>query len=180
LILNEIQRMLTELGTSIQPLFGPDVRWSHWEAANDGLMGGISQSRFMAESELAGIFLGNVSLEHQGGFASVRSPEFRVAEPNMHGLRLQVRGDGHIYTACLHTPGLQPGTSYRCRFQPPAYEWQTIELPFDGFVLMRFGQRVGVLPVNPERVRSMSLMISDRQEGAFALEVGSIVAYASA
>ena len=53
-------------------------------------------------------------------------------------------------------------------------------LLFEDFVLMRFGQRVGVQPIQPERIRSMSLMIADRQEGAFALEVGSISAYASA
>jgi len=173
--------MLTELReTAIQTLFGSSTPWNDWEPADDGLMGGISLSRFVAEDDLEGIFLGNVSLERQGGFASVRSPEFRIAPPHTHGLRLRVRGDGHIFTACLHTPGLQPGISYRCRFHPPAYEWQTIDLPFKNFVLMRFGQRVGVSPVNPERIRSMSLMIADRQEGAFALEVGSIVAYAAA
>jgi NADH dehydrogenase [ubiquinone] 1 alpha subcomplex assembly factor 1 len=172
--------MLMELQeTATLSLFDSSMPWNEWYSADDGLMGGVSQSRMVEESDRVGIFLGRVSLEQQGGFASVRSPEFRITRPNTHGLRLQVRGDGHIYTACLHTPGLQPGTSYRCRFQPPAYEWQTIDLPFDDFVLMRFGQRVGVMPVNPERIRSLSFMIADRQEGAFALEVGSIMAYAA-
>jgi monofunctional biosynthetic peptidoglycan transglycosylase len=170
--------MLMDLEDTLT-LFGPSLSPGGWVPANDGLMGGVSQSRLAEEHDRVGIFLGQLSLEHQGGFASVRSPEFRISPPFTHGLRLHVRGDGHIYTACLHTPGLQPGTSYRCRFQPPAYEWQTIDLPFEDFVLMRFGQRVGVMPVNPERIRSLSLMIADRQEGAFALEIGSIVAYAA-
>jgi len=165
---------------TVHELFGQGISWGLWEAADDGLMGGISQSRFLVDHDGTGVFVGNLSLENQGGFASVRSPQMGIRLPRASGLRFHVRGDGHFYTACLHTQGLQPGTSYRCRFQPVAYEWQTIGLAFDEFVLMRYGQRVGISPVKPERICGLSLMISDRQEGAFALEVASVGVYATA
>lgn len=162
-----------------QTLFGHEARWGGWHSADDALMGGRSKSRFVPGDDNIAIFLGTVSLEQNGGFASVRSPQFNIELPQPVGLQLHARGDGHIYHLCLHCAGLQPGTSYRCRFQPRAFEWQTIELAFSDFVLMRFGQRVGVSPVKPERISGTSLMISDRQEGAFALELASLAVYAA-
>src|SRR4051812_17301149 len=106
-----------------QVLFGHDTPWGDWHSADDTLMGGASQSRFDATGENPGLFLGSVSLERNGGFASVRSPQFAITLPRPLGLQFHVRGDGHIYSVCLHCAGLQPGTSYRCRFQPAAYEW---------------------------------------------------------
>jgi NADH dehydrogenase [ubiquinone] 1 alpha subcomplex assembly factor 1 len=145
-----------------------------WFAVDDSVMGGISQSRWENGDSAPPRFTGYVSLERNGGFASVRSPQLPISFAGFSGLRIRVRGDGQTYSLCLHSAGLLPGTSYRCRFETIAGEWQTVELPFEDFVLMRFGQRVGVSPVKPERITALSFMISDKQEGAFTLEVESL------
>lgn len=69
---------------------------------------------------------------------------------------------------------MQPGISYRCRFATVAGCWLESELPFDDFVLMRYGQRAGVNPVQPERISSVSILIADKIEGPFALELEEI------
>jgi hypothetical protein len=43
-----------------------------WRVVNDNVMGGVSTSRFEATNGVA-LFRGDVSLENNGGFASVRS-----------------------------------------------------------------------------------------------------------
>jgi monofunctional biosynthetic peptidoglycan transglycosylase len=145
-----------------------------WAAVDDGVMGGRSRSQFTATADGTALFSGTVSFENNGGFCSARSPDLPRGWGGCRAVHLRVRGDGKTYTLCLHTRGLMSGSSYRCRFTPPAGEWADVELRLERFVLMRFGYRVGVEPVNPAHVSGVSLMISDKQEGAFALEVARI------
>lgn len=56
-------------------LFGfdsPDAA-QQWQAVNDGVMGGISDGRFRITADQTMEFFGTLSLENNGGFASVRS-----------------------------------------------------------------------------------------------------------
>lgn len=155
-------------------LFCPHMPFVPWQPADDGLMGGVSCSSFARTADGHAAFRGCVSLENNGGFCSVRSPDLPERLAAQEAIALRVRGDGRTYSLCLHTRTLLPGTSYRCRFAPPAGEWVRVVLPFANFVLMRFGQRAGVSPVDPAAVTAMSLMVSDRQEGAFVLEVAEV------
>lgn len=159
-----------------QPLyrFCPHTQFAPWLPADDGLMGGVSCSSFARTADGHAAFRGCVSLENNGGFCSVRSPDLPARLTGGAAIALRVRGDGRTYTLCLHTRTLLPGTSYRCRFTPPAGEWVRVVLPFADFVLMRFGQRAGVSPVDPAAVTGLSLLVADRQEGPFTLEVAEV------
>ncbi len=46
---------------------------NQWRIVNDGVMGGLSSSKATIKDDKI-IFSGNVSLENNGGFASLRSP----------------------------------------------------------------------------------------------------------
>ncbi|MFH1739553.1 MAG: CIA30 family protein, partial [bacterium] len=46
---------------------------TNWRTINDTVMGGVSNSEFRVEEEGIGVFSGSVSLENNGGFASVCS-----------------------------------------------------------------------------------------------------------
>lgn len=145
-----------------------------WATTDDGVMGGASCSRFVFCPDGFARFTGVVSLENNGGFCSVRSPQLPAAVPDWDAVCVRVRGDGKEYAVGLHTPYQSPGTAYRCRFTPPAGTWADVLLPLDRFVLMRFGTRVGVMPAVPEQIRGVSFLISDKQEGAFTLDVSAV------
>lgn len=67
-----------------------------WEVTNDGVMGGISQGTWYQEDDYV-VFEGDVSLENNGGFSSVRVG-FRPVDLSAYdGIVLRVRGDGQKY-----------------------------------------------------------------------------------
>ncbi|MBM4058506.1 MAG: hypothetical protein FJ275_09770, partial [Planctomycetes bacterium] len=49
---------------------GPEAA-RQWQAVNDGVMGGVSDGRFRITDEGTLQFFGTLSLENNGGFASV-------------------------------------------------------------------------------------------------------------
>ena len=49
-----------------------------WRVVNDGVMGGLSASQFEINEVGNGFFHGHVSLENNGGFASVRHQPARM------------------------------------------------------------------------------------------------------
>lgn len=53
--------------------FETPVSTQLWQAINDGVMGGVSVSRLRFDSTGYAVFEGVVSLENNGGFASVRA-----------------------------------------------------------------------------------------------------------
>ena len=150
-----------------------------WRNIDDVVMGGISSSGFRIVDTVA-IFEGNVSLENNGGFASVRS------EPQDHdlskakGLLLRVRGDGKRYAFRLRTSASYDGISYESRFKTVADKWMAIDLAFEAFRPVYRGRQVrGADPLDLESIKTFGFMISDKQVGPFRLEVEWIKAYAA-
>ncbi len=142
-----------------------------WRAINDDVMGGVSRGHIHLEDGF-GVFSGEISLEHNGGFASVR----RNPEPfdlrGRAGLVLHVRGDGRRYQLRLRTNQLFDGAAYRALFQPPAGEWQRVALPWHEFEAVFRGRRLeDAPPLDPAAIRQVGLMIADRRPGPFRLEV---------
>ena len=153
--------------------FDPATPFVPWLPVDDPTMGGRSHSGLVPTDGGGACFAGVVTLENGGGFCSVRSPEFAPV-PDAAAVALRVRGDGKTYKVCLHTRHMLPGTSYRASFVTRPGEWQDLHLPLSDFVLMRFGTRAGVMPADPARVTAVSLLIADRQEGPFVLELSHV------
>ena len=71
------------------------------QPVDDRVMGGRSASRFRIAPEGIGVFEGVVSLENNGGFASVRSGIDNVDLGSAAGVLIRVRGDGSHYRLSL-------------------------------------------------------------------------------
>jgi monofunctional biosynthetic peptidoglycan transglycosylase len=70
---------------------------SKWYVINDGVMGGVSRSDIQRTAEETGVFAGVMSLESNGGFASVRADLGRRNLSAYAGLEIRVRCDGRTY-----------------------------------------------------------------------------------
>lgn len=146
-----------------------------WEAIDDRIMGGCSQStsEYIKDSGLH--FSGQVSLENNGGFASIRSEEGDFDLSRYKGLCLRVRGDGKTYKISLRTDLFYDGVSYQISFASAADTWQEISLPFDDFLPTHHGIKLTtVAPMDTANVKSFGLFIADKQEGPFQLDVAWI------
>jgi len=152
-----------------------------WVVTNDGVMGGISQGTWYQEDDYV-VFEGDVSLENNGGFSSVRVGFHPVDLSAYDGIALRVRGDGQNYAFGLSDSNSQ--YQYRLTFDTTVSEegeWLTIYIPFDMVTAKRFGRDVPMAdPLNISRIQGMNLIISDKQEGPFRLEIESIALYSEA
>ena len=148
---------------------------SAWVSVNDVVMGGQSSGELEGTSEGTALFSGSVSFENGGGFASVRTRPKRHDLHQHDGLRLRIRGDGRLYKLNLKLDGYLDGVMYRAIFQTKADDWQTIFLPFSQFEPTFRGRSAPDAPTfDASRIASFGLMISDRQEGPFRLELAWI------
>lgn len=152
---------------------------STWQIVNDGVMGGRSTSnaKFVSTEtgETALQFLGNLSLENNGGFASVRS-----AASGSLGLEagqtivLRVKGDGRSYTFNLYTPDRRTAFSYQLDFDSPPGQWTQVRLPVNNFVAHSFGRPLPNVPLVPSQVQAIGILLGDKKPGQFEILVESI------
>ena len=143
-----------------------------WQAVDDRIMGGSSQS---TPEHVAGMglrFTGTVSLANNGGFASIRCRSGQWDLSRYAGLKMRLRGDGNTYKFSLRTDHFFDGISYQAAFTTDRDLWQEIELPFAGFTPTHHGVKLQtVAPLDTSGITSLGLFIADRQEGPFRLDV---------
>ena len=149
-----------------------------WIVVNDNVMGGISRSRVSINPDGYMLFNGNVSLEYGGGFASVRSSYENWEIGNFDGFVIKVWGDGKSYQFRCRMGNNFDGVAYRHYFQTNNENWQEIRLPFSKFVPTYRGRILSdVKPLDPDAIRNLGLMISDKQSGNFNLKIAWIGVY---
>ena len=143
-----------------------------WIVVNDGVMGGLSQSSFTKPAADFASFTGDVSLRNNGGFASVRTRLAERLDPSAERLDLRVRGDGRTYQVRLRTDGNLDGIAYRTEVATEPGEWITVSLPLADFQpVFRGRSLVGAPVLRAEDVQQLGLMIADKREGRFRLDV---------
>jgi len=148
-----------------------------WMTVNDGVMGGLSQSgMFLTEDDTA-VFEGNVSLENNGGFASVRSRPEPLPTDGTSRVAVRVRGDGREYQLRIRTEDSFDGVAYRWSFKTRKDEWVTLEAPYADFVPTWRGRTPrNFPPIAASEIRQLGFLIADKEEGPFRLEVDWIKA----
>jgi monofunctional biosynthetic peptidoglycan transglycosylase len=148
-----------------------------WYVVNDGVMGGVSSGTIGVTADGVGVFTGRLSLENNGGFASVRADVSGIDLAGLAGLVLRVRGDGREYQVRLRTDERFDGITYAATFRTEPDRWLPVALPFAAFVPTYRGYTPrNTPPLDPAAVRQLGLLIGDKREGAFRLEIERIIA----
>ncbi len=135
-------------------------------------MGGVSEGKFKITDKKTLEFYGTLSLENNGGFASVWSRARKLGLEKGDVLVARVRGDGREYSMNLHVPRPLVAFSYRSMIQTKKDEWIEVKLPLDKFQGTSFGRPVrDAGPVNPQEVSGLGFLLGDKKAGPFKLEV---------
>ena len=152
-----------------------------WVRVNDGVMGGLSQSNLTLTQEGTATFAGTLSLENNGGFASVRTYPYDFGLGQYEGLAFRVRGDGRGYKLRLRGDDRLDGPAYEAGFETVTGTWITVQIPFGDLRPTFRGRRLLNRPaLEGAAVRQIGFMIADKQEGPFRLEIDWIKAYEGA
>ena len=155
--------------------FQAAINSTKWQVVNDDVMGGVSTSQFQLLTNGGAIFSGVVSLENNGGFASVRSTPVRENLNGTDAFVLRVRGDGRRYKFTVRTEAGFNALNYQAEFTTKRGEWEEHRLAFKDF-MPTFRGRVltDVPPLIPSKITSVGLLISDKKAGPFRLEMSWI------
>jgi monofunctional biosynthetic peptidoglycan transglycosylase len=146
-----------------------------WQAVNDGVMGGVSEGKLKITDQKTLEFFGTLSLENNGGFASVRTKAKKLGLKKGDSIVAKVRGDGREYTLNLYLNKPLMAFSYRATVQTKKDEWIEIKVPLDKFEATSFGRPVkeaGI--VDPKEINALGFMLSDKKAGPFKMEIESI------
>ena len=143
-----------------------------WRTINDSVMGGVSEGKCRITKEKTLEFSGNLSLENNGGFASVRSKTVKLDLDKYEGVILRVRGDGRPFYFNLHVPTAMPAFSHRVKFETKKEEWQEVRISWKEFRATAFGKELeNKSSLDPSKVNAIGVLIADKKAGPFKLEV---------
>ena len=152
-----------------------DIGIKNWTIINDDVMGGISNSTILINDKKNLIFKGYLSLENNGGFASSR---LDLRKENLNGIKffeIKLKGDGNNYKLRLRQKNMR--ASYSCDFKSQKNEWIIVNLPVEDFRPTWRGYTYSNYPdLDLDKINSLSLHISDKQQGRFNLEIEYIKA----
>ncbi|WP_428418619.1 CIA30 family protein [Methylibium sp.] len=146
-----------------------------WQAIDDRVMGGVSRSKLRHDPVGHAVFEGTVSLERNGGFASVRSSPDARGQVGAEACLIELRGDNKQFKLSLLTDDGFDSLNYQATFAAAGTDWQTLHLPLADFRASFRGREVTHAPaLDPARVRQVGLMIASRQAGPFELQIRRI------
>ncbi len=155
--------------------FGSADAVKDWQTVNDGVMGGVSEGKLKITDKKTLEFFGTLSLENNGGFASVRSKAKKLGLEKGDTVVAKVRGDGREYTLNLYLDKPLVAFSYRATVPTKKGDWIEVKVPLDQFEATSFGRVVrDAGAVKPEEVNALGFMVSDKKAGPFKMEVESI------
>ncbi len=151
------------------------VGLNNWSIVNDDVMGGVSTSYLSLNDENNLIFNGNLSLKNNGGFASSRMVITKKTLAGIKSIKIRFKGDGNTYKLRLNQNNRR--VSYSCDFKSVKDKWDEVNISIKDFKPTWRGYTYNDYPpVDLDKINSLGLQISDKQEGLFQLEIKYIKA----
>ncbi|NWK57126.1 CIA30 family protein [Verrucomicrobiaceae bacterium N1E253] len=156
--------------------FENNQRSLSWRTVNDGVMGGISRGSYSIGDKQTLFFKGDISLENNGGFSSIRTYGKRHDLSDYNGFEIKVKGDGRKYYLTSRANNRNM-LAFWHPVQTVKDQWVTVRVPFNKFYATSFGKRIPGLRLQPKNITSVGFMLYDKKSGTFSLEVDHISAY---
>lgn len=147
--------------------FTTQTKVKEWRVVNDGVMGGISKSSLALTEDGYGQFSGHVSLENNGGFASIQLDKVIQLSEEKKFIILHVKGDGKAYEFRLKGE-ISQSESYVQQFIT-SREWETIKLPISDFYPQFRGRKLNIPNFNFKNIEQVCFLIANKKEEDFKL-----------
>ncbi|MCH7228408.1 CIA30 family protein [Haloferula sp. A504] len=156
-----------------------EMKSSEWRIVNDGVMGGLSKGQMGVSEDGVLNFSGDLSLENNGGFSSIRTRKLEMDLGEAEGLVLRVRGDGRKYQWRFNTDARFRGmeVSFMAEFPTKEGKWTEVKVPFSDFTGSFRGMKLKDEKFDPSKISRAGLLLADKKEGPFELEVDWVRTY---
>ncbi len=153
--------------------FGQGKYGKDWMIINDGVMGGISDGQARLDEDSL-VFFGSLSLENNGGFASVRSRFNRYDFSEFKTLTIRFKAQGGNFSLMFE----QSRYFYNPYFAlglKPSEDWQEITIALRDLEQIRLGNKTGkTLGDKPLKAIRIGFIKADKKTTPFKLEIDYI------
>ena len=153
--------------------FSSTKDWSGWKVQNDVVMGGNSFSKLERSKEGNAIFKGYVSLENNGGFASVHYKFATKDISNYKKAYIKLKGDGKNYQFRVKS-NIEDKASYIYIFKTTG-DWQTVEIPLKEMIPTYRGRSLNIPNFSANEIQEVRFLIGNKRAENFRLEIDKIV-----
>jgi len=145
---------------------------SGWNIIDDVVMGGKSSSSFKLSPDGFGVFAGDVSLENNGGFSSVRYRFQKIKIKGYQKIIVKLKGDGKKYQLRIKD---NSGNyySYITSFSTSG-RWQDVEILLADMYPSFRGRKLEQPNFSKEYMEEMSFLIGNKKNEKFELLIDKI------
>jgi len=161
----------------MQPLIlftsSPNTSNTTWRVVDDGVMGGKSQGHAKVTEAGHLHFYGEVSLENNGGFSSVRYDLPKTQ--NISGYTkvvMRLKGDGIRFQFRLKAQANQRYS--HIQYFETSGEWEEVQLPLRDFYASFRGRKLDLPNFEADQLEEITFLIANKKAQDFSLKVAEI------
>jgi hypothetical protein len=152
--------------------FTKEANISAWRVVDDVVMGGRSSGSFYLSPEGHGVFEGQVSLENNGGFSSVRYNFSKISTSPNDILQIKLKGDGKAYQVRIKDRS-DRYYSYIISF-PTSGNWEVVELKLSDMYPSFRGRKLDEPNFGHQQIEELTFLIANKKPEKFKLVLDEI------
>ncbi|MEQ8219190.1 MAG: CIA30 family protein [Arenibacter sp.] len=152
--------------------FNKDANIQEWRIVNDGVMGGLSVGSFTLSADGHGVFKGEISLENNGGFSSVRYQFDKLRVTKESYISIKLKGDGKKYQFRVKDDS-NNYYSYISTF-PTTGEWEEIKISLKDMYPSFRGRKLDMPNFSKDHIEEIVFLIRNKRSENFLLLIDKI------
>lgn len=152
--------------------FTKDADLNNWKIVDDVVMGGRSEGDFLITEDGYGNFTGNVSLENNGGFSSVRYVFDKMNLSDYSKIVIKIKGDGKNYQFRIKENS-SDYYSYIRSFSTSG-EWEEIEIELKDMYPSFRGRKLDRPNFQGKSIEELAFLIANYKAEQFNLLIDTI------
>ena len=143
-----------------------------WTVVDDVVMGGRSTGQFKIDSEGHGVYSGNVSLENNGGFSSLRYRFEKMRAHENSKIVIRLKGDGKQYQFRVKS-NRNTYYSYTTTFKTSG-DWENIIIELKDMYPSFRGRTLNMPHFNENSIEELVFLIGNKKNESFELVLDRI------
>lgn len=152
--------------------FNHNSNITDWNIVDDVVMGGRSNGKFKIDNDGNGVFSGDVSLENNGGFSSVRYQFEKINTTKDSKVIIRLKGDGKEYQFRIKN-NRNTYYSYITSFKTSG-NWETIVFNLKDLYPSFRGQTMNIPNFTGNSIEEIVFLIGNKKNESFNLILDKI------